>query len=249
VSLKRRIASPSLVGAAFFALVLGLGAPLAAHEPDRTTPRRPAAAVFAGGPSELGMSEAQLRQRFGEALVPGRRSRTVLGLPEKPTTRLLVFHREIASSELAYAEYELFDGRVFRLRWCLAERFELPIFSNLKHQLSHYLSQPQVDKLVGKDPHRPAHEDPVLRYVRWRRQEHTLELRQINTMTGGRVFLTLMDSGVVEEIKAAHEPILGPPDDMEISWKQARLPSDEERWLLVWAFDDVLTAVLPAMKK
>ncbi len=189
------------------------------------------------------MSEAELREHFGEALVPGRRSLTVLGPPAKETTRLSVFHRQVASEEVAWVEYELFDDRVFRLRWCLAERFELPVYSNLTHRAGHYLGEPQLDKLVGEDPHTPAHEAPVLRHSVWRRGERSLELRQINPLTGGPVFLTLTDGLAFKEAKAAHEPVLRPPDAMEMSWRKVHIPSDDERWLLAWAFEDVLLPV------
>ncbi len=248
-----KLAPPSLRAALFAAAVFGLGAPLAAHEPERTTPLRPPAAVFAGGPSELGMSEAELKERFGDALVPGRLSLTELPAPVRPTAhRLLTFYREIGTAELAYAEYELFDDRVFRIRWCLTERFDLPIYPYLLHQAGHRLSKPQVDELVGSEPHVPAALAPVLRHASWTWNGRSLELRQLEPLSGGTVFLTLSDQRLEQEAKAAREHPPHQPDRMKFFWEREntrlRIPPEAERWHLVWAFDDVLAPVAAALR-
>ncbi len=234
---------------AFVIVALAAGRPGSGHEPERTTPRRSAAVVFAGRPAVPGTAGEELRQRFADALVPGRRSLTALPVRQQPDSLLVGLHREIGGEELAYAEYELFGDRVVRLRWCLAERFELPIFPALVHQVVHYLGKPEVEELLQAG-HRPG--AATLRRARWTRGGHSLELRQLIPLTGGPVFLTLTDERAVKDVIAAGEVPPPQPAAVRTWWQRRRpaprIPSEEERRQLVWAFDDVLSVIVRALR-
>ena len=241
-----------LVRAALFTAALcGLAVQLAAHDPTRTSPRRPPAEVFGGGPLELGLGETELKERFGDALVPGRLSLTELPARDLEGTRLSIFYRRIDSPEVAYAEYELFDGRVFRIRWSLTDRFDRPIYSYLLGRTRRRLGEPEADQLVGWAPHTPPADAPLLHYSSWQLGERSLELRQLEPLSGGTVFLTLADERMFLEARIAHNPPVAQPDRMLPFWQRKdsrlKIPTEAERWQLMWTFDDVVVPVAAAL--
>ena len=168
-------------------------------------------------------------------------------------TRLSIFHRRIDSPEVAYVEYELFDDRVFRIRWCLTERFDRPIYSYLLSRAHRLLGEPKTDELIGLDPHSPPADAPVLHYSSWWLGERSLELRQLEPLSGGTVFLTLADERMFLEAKIAHNPPVAQPDRMIPFWQRKdprlKIPTEAERWQLMWTFDDVVDPVAAALSK
>ena len=152
-------------------------------------------------------------------------------------------YRELEARDLAYGEYELFDGRVFRTRWRLAERFEGPVF-------------PELVRVVRQRYGRPLDEETVLvnpvgsgkaprRWLSWGREGRRLELRQLDPLDDGPVFLTLTDMAAVRRILAAGGRAALQPDN-RLSWWQRlpprprKTPSEAEIDALVWDFDALL---------
>ncbi len=209
--------------------------------------------VFGGEPAELGISAGELEERFGDALVPGRLSLTELPARNLDGTRLSIFHRKIDSPEVAYVEYELFDDRVFRIRWSLTDRFDRPIYSYLLSRARRRLGEPKVDELIGANPHGNPAEAPVLHYSSWRLDAYSLELRQLEPLSGGTVFLTLADERMALEARIAHNPPVAQPDRMIPFWQREdprlKIPTETERWQLMWTFDDVVGPVAGALSR
>ncbi|HEX3126604.1 MAG TPA: hypothetical protein VH394_04680, partial [Thermoanaerobaculia bacterium] len=132
----------------------------------------------------LGLDEAGLRTRAGEALQTG-----LLSRPEAPApgSGFSVFHRRFPGTDLAYAEYELFQGKIYRVRWRLAERFERPLFPWLVDRVSHHLGTPVYDQVVEPEL---GSGQASLRRVAWRWNGRTIEARQLQPQSGGPLFLT-----------------------------------------------------------
>lgn len=227
-------------------------------------PALPIVTWSAEGPEEppgLGASEEALRERFGEALreVPAERARSIgervrerpaeagEAAPEAPPAQRRL-RRESARADVAYVEYDLFRGRVYRVRYRLADRFERPVMRELVALVSERLGAPVYDQTLRAKLGSGRAE---LRRAGWRRDGRALELRQLHPLNGGPLYLTLQDLGAMQAIVDAGAIALPEPETSEPWWRQPdapqlqefTLPTPEERSELVAAFDGVLGSI------
>ena len=234
-----------------------------AHEPPRTSKARTVEEIFPGGRAELGMSQAALRQRFGDALTAGRHSLIADASRVPSDTRQAAFYRIVGRSVVAEEEIELFDGHVFRIRLRLAERFEQPILDELVHRLEHRLGAPDWDQTVEV---KLGSGRATLRRIGWEHRADsgseggggggdestahtTLELRQLAPSVGGPVYLTLTDQRTIERILATGAALPPQPDRTPAWWTRAsrgpRIPDEEVVRELGWELVDLLAAIDP----
>jgi len=217
--------------------------------------------VLAAGafdPARLGMSEAELRQRFGPALasVPVQAVRSAheqlleggpppAGAAARPApaesfaeqTRL---GRTLATGDLRRAEYDLFRGRVYRLRWLLSERFERPLMEPLVAHLRESLGPPAYDQTLAA---RLGSGRSELRRTGWRRGTLALELRQLHPFTGGPLYLTVSDVPAMEAIVEARARVLPQPETTGEWWRRPQSPPA----LLTTAERNALLAAIDAL--
>jgi hypothetical protein len=222
------------------------------------TPTAPDAADEPG----LGSTEQQLRARFGAELreLEIERKPPPTGLyprPELPPeveaaapppsdpyadqTRLV---RNFSSGDVRSVEYQLFRGKVYRIRWQLAERFEQPLMPHYVAHLTARYGEPGYDQTF-KAKLRPPKSD--LRRSGWERDGRALELRMLNPLSGGPLYLTLSDSQAILAIGSARgrpqpEPVSSGPW-YERPQRAPHMPTDLERRALLEALDGVLARV------
>jgi hypothetical protein len=225
----------------------------------------PAGAGTAGAehrfdPARLGMSEAELRQRFGLALEPvpvvpvrsvheqlveggpaepdGAKPRSE---PVEPFAEQLRLGRTIAAGDLRRAEYDLFRGRAYRLRWLLSERFERPLMEPLVAHLRESLGPPAYDQTLAAKLGSGKSE---LRRTGWRRGRLALELRQLHPFTGGPLYLSLSDVAAMHAIVEARATALPQPETSGEWWRRPQQPpallTTSERDRLLAAIDAVV---------
>ena len=236
-AIGRRVACLLVLGA------LGVGAgEAAAHPPATGEPRhhaceRDVEAARAFDPTRLGSSEAELRARFGEALVvqkmePHRGPRPP-GLEAKSTSSessparwagQLRLRRRLESGDVAFVEYDLAQGVVYRIRWRLADRFSVPIMDELVAQATACYGAPHYDQ---EPEWRLAEAKASLRRSGWQRDDRLLEVRQLHPLNGGPVFMTTTDLAAVRKLvagggAASPDPVSSPP-----WWLRKRTPSGE----------------------
>lgn len=169
----------------------------------------------------LGMTEAELRAQAGEALQPG-----LISEKESPApgSGLAAFHRSFPPpSDLVYAEYELFQGKVYRIRWRLAERFERPLFPWIADRVAHRLGPPAYDQTVEPSL---GSAQASLRRAAWPASRGTIEVRQLQPMNGGPLFLTWIDKGAVDNILQEKQQVPPQPDHLPPWWSgKPKLPN------------------------
>ena len=169
-------------------------------------------------------------------------------LPATPTKdpfaeqQRLVLHP--TDGDVRRVEYELFRTRVYRVRWQLAERFERPIMAALVAHLTAELGKPYYDQLIeGKFGSGRA----TLRRTAWRNGARSLEVRQLNPLVGGPIYLTLSDQAAIQTIVASGGTAAPEPDSIGGWWTEpivAPKPvTAPERDTLLVAFDAVLARV------
>lgn len=142
-------------------------------------------------PARLGMDEAALRALFGDALAevapeaaqPPAAASEGADAPDAPR-RL----RREASGDLAAVEYELWQGRVYRIRWRLAPRFERPALDALAERARACLGRPVLDQTFEAEPGSPK---ATYRRIVWRHDDRRIELRQLHPLRGGPVHLVV----------------------------------------------------------
>ncbi len=219
-------------------------------------------------PALLGREEAELRAEFGAALRPQPIERRRILNPGKivmpadvggagdgthalpaaaakdPFAGQLRLMRNPEAGEIQSVEYELFRGRVYRVRWQLAERFERPLMTSLVAHLTTKLGKPYYDQRIeGKFGTGRA----TLRRAGWRQGPRILEIRQLNPGVGGRIFLTLSDHATVQAIVESGGTAAPEPDSIGRWWQKPVKPfahlTVTERDALLVAFDAVLAEV------
>lgn len=205
------------------------------------------------------MSEAELRQRFGSALasvpvVPVRsvHEQLVEGGPAEPDGAKLRAEsvepfaeqvrlgRAIAAADLRRAEYDLFRGRAYRLRWLLSERFERPLMEPLVAHLRESLGPPAYDQTLAAKLGSGKSE---LRRTGWRRGRLALELRQLHPFTGGPLYLSLSDVAAMHAIVEARATALPQPETSGEWWRRPQSPPA----LLTAAERNALLAAIDAL--
>jgi hypothetical protein len=211
--------------------------------PEGSTPRQPL----------LGSTEAELREELGAALRPQK-------IELRPGQGLAALHppAQAAGSvdpfaeqqrlvwqpndgDLGRVEYELFRDRVYRVRWQLAERLERAWMAPLVEHLTAKLGEPYYDqRLEGKFGTGRA----TLRRAGWQHGPRNLEVRQLNPLVGGPIFLTLSDTATIKAIAASGGTAAPEPDATGPWWQEPMEPPQSltapERDALLVAFDAVL---------
>ena len=151
------------------------------------------------------------------------------------------FVRSSEDPDIRRVEYELFEGRVYRVRWRLAERFERPIIASLVDHLTEDFGKPRYDQLIeGKFGSGRA----TLRRAAWQTGSQNLEVRQLNPMVGGPLFLTLSDQAMIKRIITAGGTAAPEPDSLGPWWQAPLKPlpplTAKEREALLAGFHGVL---------
>ena len=210
-------------------------------------------------PVGLGTEEAELRTAWGDALqavvienpeqglhrsiVPSAADDTEPLQTATPYAGQLRLRRRVAEGDVRSVEYELFRGRVYRIRWELSDRFHLRIMDDVVHQATHCYGAPEYDQTIEA---KIASGEATRRRSGWRREGRLLEIRQLNPLLGGPVFVTVTDIDASQEVIAARGSLAPEPERRAEPWWQRpkespRLPSDEERESLVRAIAAVLS--------
>lgn len=236
--------------ATWLALLVGalLAGPAAGEEPD------------AAAPAPLGASEAALRRHFGDALreVEVARPPSVFDQiaaarpdggtggepPRDPFADQLRLARR-GEGDVARVELDLHGGRVYRVRWQLAPRFERSLMAALVDRLSKRLGPPEYDQTLPAELGSPRSE---LRRAGWRRGDRLLELRQLHPLTGGPIFLSLARRSALQAIVDAGGTPLPQPERSGEWWRRAqrepKLLPERERDALVAAVSALVDALL-----
>jgi len=211
-----------------------------------------------------------LRNEFGTALVseeivsrppavPGLEnlgaSKPVAGQPAavEPTPETAAKDPFIEQQRLAHSanqgdvqrvEYELFRTRVYRVRWRFAKRFERPLMDSLVASLTADLGKPYYDQMIKA---KFASGRATLRRAGWRNGDQTLEIRQLNPLVGGPLYMTLSDQAAIKTIVGAGGTAAPEPDSIGRWWTEpiemhSPLTGKEQR-ALVDAFEVVRSGV------
>jgi hypothetical protein len=207
----------------------------------------------------LGAEESELRTAWGEGLLarPVEHLDPELARPALPGTagkaesaptrdryaEQIRLRRAVPEGDLRSVEYELFRGRVYRIRWELADRFHTRFMDELVHQATHCYGAPAYDQTIEA---KIASGEATRRRAGWRRGSRLLEIRQLNPLLGGPVFVTVTDIDASQAIIAARGTLAPEPEHrVEPWWKRAgeppQLPSEEKRAALVRAVAAVLS--------
>jgi hypothetical protein len=201
-------------------------------------------------PALLGRSEAELREEFGAALssdrITSRRGTAPAPTPEQvalsgsstpgpftdpdaaddpqstraskdPFAGQLRLVRQLDDTDVERVEYELFRGRVYRVRWQFSERFERPLMDSLVSDLTRDLGKPYYDQLIEA---KFGSGRATLRRAAWRNGSRNLEIRQLNPLVGGPIFLSLSDEAAIREIVASGGTAAPQPDSIERWWSK-----------------------------
>jgi len=190
------------------------------HELERAAPRASGGAVATAPAAQPGAGS-----RAGEAKPD----------PYAGQRRLA---REVGEGDVRSVEYDLFEGRVYRIRWRLAERFERPLMAPVVARLRERLGPPRYDQTL-KAKLGSGRAD--LRRTGWEREGRTLELRQLHPFVGGPLFVTLSDGAALRAVVAAGGSALPQPEGAGDWWRRPqpspRLLEPRERDALVAALE------------
>ena len=230
---------------------------------------RDAEAAEAFDSTRIGTSRTTLGARFGDALVPQalERPQSALarrmeqqgpfGTPEAgapdgrdPYANQVRLRRSVAGRDVLFAEYDLYDGSVYRIRWRLDGRFSVPIMGDFVAQATACYGEPAYDQ---EPEWKLSDGKAALRRTGWERDDRLLEVRQLHPLNGGPVFVTVTDLAIVGTIVAAQGFASPDPETSPPWWERPRTPraalSGEERERLAHAFAHVLSlAEFPASK-
>ena len=216
----------------------------------------------------MGRSQAELRDEFGSALQPtkievrrgpsqqipipkakasdseGKPSPQPIATTKDPFAEQQRFALPSGAEGIDRVEFELFRERVYRVRWKLAERFERPVMPSLVDHLTADLGKPYYDQTIeGKFGSGRA----TLRRAGWKNGGRNLELRQLNPMLGGPLFLTVSDLDAIQQIIASRGTAAPEPDSIGPWWQKAVKPlppvTPPERKALLDGFHVVLARV------
>jgi hypothetical protein len=154
------------------------------------------------------------------------------------------FERQPGAKDVSRVAYQLFRGKVYRIRWQLSDRFERPLMNPLVAHLTESLGEPVYDQQIEGDL---ASGTATLRRAGWRRGSRTLEFRQLHPSTGGPLYLTLSDEAAIRAIIAARGAVQPEPDSIGAWWdKPVRRPTPltpEERDSLLQSVDALLPKI------
>ncbi len=235
-----------------------------AAAPDATPPSGDATAKDID-PVRPGTTEKALRERFGETLRqapleekkhPGyafmqekMRARELPGEGEEaePVPALNPYEgqqrliRKLSGGDVAEVEYDLYKGKVFNIRWKLADRFERTIIEDYVEAATKRYGKPDYDQFV-EAPFGSGKTD--VSRSGWSRDGGILEVRQLDPKSGGPVYVMVGDRKAYDAIVAAKGVIAPSPDSMGPWWerpaKQYEPMTRKERESLLEAFGAVL---------
>jgi hypothetical protein len=222
-------------------------------------------------PAFLGRGEAALREEFSDALrsesiapqkasvlvpeklkspaetakaAPGETPARPAPAVKDPFAEQERLVRDAKHPDVQRVEYELFRDSVYRIRWQLAEHFGRPIMDSLVTGLTAKLGKPYYDQtILGKFGTGRA----TLRRSAWRDGTQLLEVRQLNPMVGGPLFVTVSDQGTIKQIIASGGTAAPEPNSIGPWWQTPVNPlpplTVRERRALLAAFNDVMTRV------
>lgn len=193
--------------------------------------------------ARLGMSRTDLRATF-EGLqhdravpAPDPTRESSKGSPEEVLERWW----RPASGDLARVEYELWEGRVYRIRWRLGADFERPVLDELGRVARVCFGEPDYDQTFEAEPGSPA---ATLRRIGWTHGDRRIELRQLHPLRGGPVYLSVTDRAALREMGRAGQAPFSDPDQSGPWWQRpTRVPQPsgaEERARLGKRFLELL---------
>lgn len=170
-------------------------------------------------PVRLGMVEAELRAR-----VTGlRRDPAPESAPDRDDLQL--WSRDIdvesESEDVARIQYELWQGRVYRIRWRLAPAFERPIFDELAERGRFCLGAVDLDQTFEAEP---GSAEATLRRVVWTHADRRIELRQLHPLAGGPVYLSATDLEALRAIGSAERAPFPDPSRSAPWWTRSLRP-------------------------
>jgi hypothetical protein len=186
-------------------------------------------------PARLGMTEAALR-----AHVAGLRRDDALGTSPE-TDALQRWSREVGTGtdtdtdtdidtsaegkdgdgDVVLIQYELWQGRVYRIRWRLAPAFERPIFDELAERGRFCLGTVDLDQTFEAEP---GSAEATLRRVVWTHESRRIELRQLHPLGGGPVYLSVTDLEALRAIGAAERAPFPDPSRSAPWWTRSLRP-------------------------
>jgi hypothetical protein len=137
--------------------------------------------------------------------------------------------RRAGEGDVRRVEYDLHAGRVVRIRWRLAERFEQPVMDALVERLAERLGRPDYDQTIEA---KLGSGKATLRRAGWTTGDRGLEVRQLHPLTGGPLFVTRSDLAALRRIVSAGGVVMPEPDTSEAWWRrpqaEPRLPTSKE---------------------
>ena len=208
---------------------------------------------------QLGAEEPKLRAAWGDALQPqkiehlGPDFQRLAQPPEvddsnaregaDPYADQLRLLRVLAKGDVRRVEYELFRGRVYRIRWELSDRYHAPIMDDFVQQAAECYGPFRYDQTIEA---KLGSGESTLRRAGWERNGRLLEIRQLNPLGGGPLFVTMTDRKISKAIIAARGNLAPEPKRRSEPWWQRQNPSpappsEAERSALVQAFAAVLS--------
>ncbi len=225
------------LGAAVLGLCAALATPASAHPtPAETAELERAQALCVQevperlDPVRLGQSTEDLEAAFGDAL----RADGDTAPPQR-------LSRSLADADVVAIDYDLHDGRIFRIRWRLAERFEVPVMDRLLVQGRACLGEPAYDQTLEPKPGRAR---PVIRRIGWNHGGKRVELRQVHPLTGGPTYLSVADRAALDAALKDPRTPLAEPEGTSPWWQRPQvpeIPEDAERRALAEAFAFLLS--------
>lgn len=221
--------------------------------------------------ARLGMTEGEVRKIYGAALKPQKIERAFAPArrstlePERmngqggasppagekpkappagkvdPWEGQSAWYRTPGAGDMAYVEYFFYEGRLYRVRWTLADRFKRPIMAELVALGTKRYGDPFYDQNIIWKPGDPR---ANLRRAAWQRDGKSLEIRMLNPTIGGNLYLTVADQAAIQAIVAAGG-MAAPEPETAGSWWYAphakpRVVSPQELRTLLEAFGGLL---------
>jgi hypothetical protein len=229
-------------------------------------------------PVKLGVTEADLRALFGEALTSeklerkrplstqimeytrAKKKKEILAADGKtgeapaadsaakkahdPFANQIRLSRDVGGGDIQRVSYDLFRGKVYRIRWRLADRFERPVTKDFVAQAEEKFGKPHHDQTI-KEKFGSTKVDR--RRVAWNRGDRSLELRQLSPFSGGPVYLTRSDQKALRAIVASKGMVAPAPDSRPPWWqnprKEVKIVTKKEREALLVAFGRILSKI------
>jgi len=126
-----------------------------------------------------------------------------------------------AGDDVVRIQYELWQGRVYRIRWRLAPAFERPIFDELAERGRFCLGTADLDQTFEAEP---GSAEATLRRVVWTHEDRRIELRQLHPLGGGPVYLSATDLAALRAMGAAERAPFPDPSRSAPWWQRSLRP-------------------------